>query len=477
MSIRPDTRTIKRRIIVKGDLVLTSPAVFSNGENESSIDMMILRDSFDPTRALLPGSSLAGALRDYLRSYTKEETLVELFGSENEEKGGQSLLLISDAISTAPIKVELRDGVKIEHTTRIAADKAKYDLEVLATGTVFALEFELVLLSNTPNSMITLTLDALTALQRGNITFGMKKQRGLGACELRNCLVWDIDMTKPATVLKWLNCALESKFLTDFIQDNRYQPSKQPNGISLTATFNFEDDALLIRSAPQTGTFLPDDVHLQSRTEQDKMQPVIPGTSWAGVIRHRAVRILNTLLDRNNIQDDDHSLISKLFGDVREKDKHRTEALARASRILLKDSIIVNSSTEPLVQNRIAIDRFTGSAYDGALFSDMPVWKNGDVTEVTLNLSIKPETQTNDAEVGLILLLLKDLWTGDLPVGGTSSIGRGRLKGKSATLVVDDARFEFRLDDNGHLQVDGSRETLQTYVDTLSRGEPSHATR
>jgi len=31
--------------------------------------------------------------------------------------------------------------------------------------------------------------------------------------------------------------------------------------------------------------------------------------------------------------------------------------------------------------------------------------------------------------------LLKDLWTSDLPVGGESSIGRGRLQGKNATLT------------------------------------------
>ena len=33
------------------------------------------------------------------------------------------------------------------------------------------------------------------------------------------------------------------------------------------------------------------------------------------------------------------------------------------------------------------------------------------------------------------MLLLKDLWTSDLPVGGESSIGRGRLKGIQADLI------------------------------------------
>ena len=38
-------------------------------------------------------------------------------------------------------------------------------------------------------------------------------------------------------------------------------------------------------------------------------------------------------------------------------------------------------------------------------------------------------------EIGLLLLLLKDLWTSDLPVGGESSIGRGRLQGLKAEIL------------------------------------------
>ncbi len=39
-----------------------------------------------------------------------------------------------------------------------------------------------------------------------------------------------------------------------------------------------------------------------------------------------------------------------------------------------------------------------------------------------------------------MLLLLKDLWTGDLPIGGESSVGRGRLKGLSATLHAPETK-------------------------------------
>lgn len=38
-------------------------------------------------------------------------------------------------------------------------------------------------------------------------------------------------------------------------------------------------------------------------------------------------------------------------------------------------------------------------------------------------------------DIGLLLLLLKDLWTEDLPLGGESSVGRGRLQGRQAELT------------------------------------------
>jgi len=57
-------------------------------------------------------------------------------------------------------------------------------------------------------------------------------------------------------------------------------------------------------------------------------------------------------------------------------------------------------------------------------------------TQKNKHIELKLELrQPEKYEIGLLLLLLKDLWTGDLPVGGTSSIGRGRLQGVEATLT------------------------------------------
>ena len=79
------------------------------------------------------------------------------------------------------------------------------------------------------------------------------------------------------------------------------------------------------------------------------------------------------------------------------------------------------------------MDRFTGSTIDGALMETEPVWSK---TGENFILRLRIDNYKNH-EATLLLHLLKDLWTGDLPIGGEKSIGRGVLKGIEATLYFD----------------------------------------
>ena len=167
-----------------------------------------------------------------------------------------------------------------------------------------------------------------------------------------------------------------------------------------------------------------------------KPKPIISGTSLAGVLWHRAERIVTTL-------GKDLKIVYDLFGDIKENNQE-----AKASRLVVYESVI--ESAENLVQSRIAIDRFTGGTYHGALFHEQPIFGIEKKVEQNKNkkdqgkskpkeenkyLELKIELREPDKdEMGLLLLLLKDLCTGDLPIGGTSSIGRGRLQGVEATI-------------------------------------------
>lgn len=121
-----------------------------------------------------------------------------------------------------------------------------------------------------------------------------------------------------------------------------------------------------------------------------------------------------------------------------------------------------------LVQNRVSIDRFTGGARDMALFNQQPAFGDNDTTVMVDLRLVNPKSY----EIGLLLLLLKDFWTGDLPVGGESSVGRGRLKGKEATLTYqsDDTPLQWKIAANGKgVSITGDdRAALEGYVTALN---------
>jgi CRISPR/Cas system CSM-associated protein Csm3 (group 7 of RAMP superfamily) len=428
---------IAQRIIVRGILILDTPTCLGSGDADSPTDLALLRDSVSDS-ALLTGASIAGALRNYLREcehgYGAGEQncdrVTNLFGgTRRDPEGEQSPLIINDAISSTIPTVELRDGVEIDLTTGTAKPGHKYDLELLAAGTEFPLYFELLIEKNKAQTeqqpLINCLALALEGLERGEIGIGMKKRRGFGRCHVKEWQVWNFNLEDASDRTGWLNF---EHWHTGLLPEREtYSSIATALGVSLENKEDKRDrfliyaqfqlvGSLLIRSGQDSTGRAPDVVHLKShRPDKSDSLPVLSGTSLAGVLRHRSERIVNTLGGSS-------TLVKELFGFVEGKE-------AKSSRLVVHEKVI-EKATE-LVQNRIAIDRFTGGAYHGALFDEQPIF-GGDETRVCIELELR---NAKDDEIGLLLLLLKDLWTSDLPVGGESSIGRGRLKGINADLI------------------------------------------
>lgn len=189
-------------------------------------------------------------------------------------------------------------------------------------------------------------------------------------------------------------------------------------------------------------------VHLRSYRPGNGRVPVLSATSLAGALRGRALRIANTLGKNPAIIDD-------MFGQQIEKATDKPTG----SHLLVREATIDNGIADR-VQSRVKIDRFTGGAYPQALFSQQPVWAKALApTQITIHLELRQygDAATDfEAQAGLLLLLLKDLWTGDLALGGESSVGRGRLQGETATIEADGQTWTImRLGEDGQLQFAG----------------------
>jgi CRISPR/Cas system CSM-associated protein Csm3 (group 7 of RAMP superfamily) len=479
-----NSREIAKRVLVEGTLALVTPARFGGGEPDDLLDMPLLLDAVEQ-RALLTGTSIAGALRNYLRAREvgyggkegSDSLCVALFGREQGAKEGlHSVLLTHDALSETPGRpaTELRDGVAIDPRTRTAEDKKKFDIELLEAGTRFTLRFEL-LLPEHPEEQQRLLLALAIALQgfeRGEIGLGARKRRGLGRCRiLGQWTVVEYDLRgRRSDLIAWLkrerpHLKTGSDIATLLGVSGRANLD-QRSCLTLRATFALEG-SLLIRSS--SGDLnAPDSVHLHSR-RNGKDVPILSGTSLAGALRAR-VRIANTL--RPDAYQANWELVDALFGVRHTEEEQRSPGKRRtltASRLVVHETVIQRPVTPELVQSRVKIDRFTGGAYPTALFSEQPVFAKDD-TELTLYLEL---LSPKDYEIGLLLLLLKDLWTGDLPLGGEISVGRGRLEGKSAELRLqrDDGEQVWRISaENGALRIEGDRQQLESFVSEHLRG-------
>jgi CRISPR/Cas system CSM-associated protein Csm3 (group 7 of RAMP superfamily) len=181
---------------------------------------------------------------------------------------------------------------------------------------------------------------------------------------------------------------------------------------------------------------------------------VIPGTSVKGVLRNKAKRILTALYKGEEGKAD--KIINKLMGFA---DKNS----AYKSRLSVDEVYIETDLLKNVKHTRNRINRFTGGTIDSALFAEEPVWQqNTNAAPIQMNIKI---SDCSKFEAGLILLVLKDLWLGNLPVGGGKSVGRGVLLGSSCTLSY--AGENIKLGKSGLPINLEHREVLEGYVHEL----------
>jgi CRISPR/Cas system CSM-associated protein Csm3 (group 7 of RAMP superfamily) len=444
-----ESRKIRKRIVVEGDLVLQTPTHFGNGDSVDETDMPLLTDALDNKTPILTGATLAGALRSFLRERERgygaaEESAdasVLLFGGmKQDDDGAQSPLLIDDARAREnTFGVELREGVRINRASRTAEHGMLYDAQTWQAGTIFPLRFELLICGASDEAALKRALaTALEGLQNGEISFGMRKRRGLGAVKVSEWRAREYDLSDVNDLLAWIETG--DKPLPPEKDDEKKKDiwkmlqSEQAKGgvadqrayFEIDATF-WLDGSLLIRSQGGKDDTGPDMAYLRARQAGGKELPVLSGTSLAGALRARAEKIVRTLAPGKG--DAAADWVDGLFGTDMEKARAKREKI-KASRLRVSEQVVKNAIMD-LAQSRVSIDRFTGGAFETALFNEQPAFGDQATTLQIKLVAQKPRK----GEIGLLLLLLKDLWTGDLALGGESSVGRGRLRGKHATLT------------------------------------------
>lgn len=453
---KPDA--VVRRLYARGNWKLKSVAHFG-GDETGIADMCLLQDA--DGKPFIPGASIAGAARSLLaqqcltwekyKDGITQETpgLKRLFGGAEkaktvEDSDPMSALIVADAACVnGKIKTSIRDGVHIVAESGTAAEGAKFDVEVVERGTEFELELVCIIRDGDDQCEFKeLFLAILHAFQQGDIRLGARTRRGYGRGKVESWKIRDLQMNNPEDVMAWLrnNPWSRSPNNLDRELDKKlkdYTPlSDHRRSFRIEANFELRT-SLLIRSSSENPED-PDMVHLYSNEK-----PVIPGTSFAGTFRQRASLIAYALNWDNGCNDADP--VCEMFGAVHEQDK-KTEDTKQtelwASRVSIEERLV--EKVKPLWQDRVAIDRFTGGSLQSALFNEKPVYpcpmKTETQTNVRLILTLE---EPEKAEIGLLLLTLRDFWSGHAVLGGETSNGRGTLQGIKAKLIYKDTHITF----------------------------------
>ena len=439
---------VMRRLYARGTWKLESVAHFG-GDDIGVADMCLLKN--ETGNPFIPAASIAGAARSFLarqrkpwNKYKKKsegKSLKRFFGGDmrqnqpksKKNKETMSALVIADAICISEhTKTSIRDGVSIDIKSGTAKAGAKYDVEVLERGTEFELNLECVIrcIDDRPGlkggqkkpNLEELFLALLHAFQQGDIRLGARTRRGYGRGKVADWEIRDLKMKDSQDVMAWLR------------DDSWSRPksclSPKPLSTDQRRSFCIEADfelrtSLLIRSV-SVEPEAPDMIHLQSDGK-----PVVPGTSFAGAFRHRATLIANTIGFSGKV-------VKKMFGFVDEKKTNSSQqADARASRVRIEEKLVKNVETR--WQHRVAIDRFTGGSLQSALFNEKPIYPIS-LTESEPNIRLRLTLEEPEkAEIGLLLLTLRDFWYGHAALGGETSNGRGTLRGIKAQLKFKDS--------------------------------------
>ncbi|MBT9146892.1 MAG: hypothetical protein DDT32_00639 [Syntrophomonadaceae bacterium] len=446
---------ITGKIIYRGEVLLTSPLCIGSGEKSDDADITVLRDSAD--RPYIPATSIIGALRHFFDKYSplnaKEES--EYFwGSKKscEENQYQSAFTMCDLVlsEASSSTVRVRDGIEIDNKTGIIKTEKnkpgkKYVYEIVESGSRFDFSAEVTLRECFDRTVFKKIMAYLLQnLHEGRINLGAKTTRGFGRCHLEKCEFQELIFTEKKDVLSWLSreytmkpYPLQQFTATPWVKD-----------FTIDAVFSVKN-SLLVRSYSAMPNE-PDAVHIFSHGK-----PVLPGTSLAGALKARAEKIINTLHPEKR-----EGIIHSLFGWV---DDRNESSKKYKSRVYVEEMPI--KAMMPEQQTRIKIDRFTGGTIKGALLEEEALWpEHGGAEMVRVKIRV---SDFKPYEAGLLLLVLKDLWTGDIPLGGEKSIGRGVLQGIAAKIGFDGKEISMSQDAGNKLSIGQGRELLEQHVSSF----------
>ena len=423
----------------------------------------------------LPGTSLAGALRDWMAHSIREVQIKDYWGDHESEDRGASFILVEDAEITLKKgqRIEIREGVGIDRHTGAAAERFKYNRAILPKGVSVPLKITLdCQASHDPASL----WQVLQALEQGDIRIGAAKTRGLGKVQLTEVKIQRQNLNDAVGIFEAL---LEGGHLQDWDELKRATPYAPPACLNFTIDWKPRDPVMV--KAEGDGLAV-DILPLVSQVDSG-VRFVIPGSSIKGVLRAHAERIVRTVCDLEINSETKFNqqlqvpLVEILFGSAEKNqpqlrdskdgsskngsqgnigalavdDCYATLEMTASNWAAVEDTPKATNDTFTQFEKtlatalgskgqpfktlqpamHVAIDRWTGGAADSMLYSVLePIGVPWEPICLSLNADrlCKYHIQELKPAISLLLLVLRDFGNRKIPIGYGTNRGMGTVE-------------------------------------------------
>jgi CRISPR/Cas system CSM-associated protein Csm3 (group 7 of RAMP superfamily) len=473
------TTKYTHRYLARFVIEAETPLAVGSGERDVMTDRLVATDLNG--LPFIPGTALAGILRHSLTTPHNTSKMDELFGFQQGDEGQGSRLILSsaqmvgkngkaiDGLQTIDFNDEfyanfqnlpIRQHVRISHKGA-AEQGGKFDEQVVYKGTRFCFEMELVGNKDDEKAWDQL----LDEFNNPAFRIGGGTRKGFGAIKVKEMKNEVLKLTDEDE--KDLNRYLEK---TSELNDKFWMAieGKRPDA-GETNWIKYElalipDDFFLFGSGFGSEDGSADMSYVtekvidwesgEGKFTDEKV--LIPATSVKGALAHRTAFHFNRDIklfsdqimdggkmeamlkngygipeslkkfDSNNqehrlvMASEGNPAVRALFGySANNNDGQRGNVLF--SDIFLSDK---DKSKQKLL-NHVAIDRFTGGAIEGALFSEEVA-----ASKEQFNLKIFVKEGVNPDYLKAFECALNDICTGMLPLGGGTMRGHGCFNGE-----------------------------------------------
>ncbi|MCD4653012.1 hypothetical protein K8T06_03660 [bacterium] len=459
MSEIPVTHIHIARVVIE----FTTPFHIGSGREGIVSDASVITDANGLPS--IPGSSLTGVLRAaFGKKYDDDDLEDKLFGhpgktGKDKVDGKGSRLTISwgcihdcmnqpvegivgdarlkDSVLANAYSPTLRDHVRINHQgASFSEDRAKFDELAVCAGHRFTFECSLQGVKEDEEQLWKPFLDIL---REGSLRIGGKTRRGFGAFKIIDLSEKIFNLGDSADFDTYSKMPVRLVSTTGILNKSKLDSVKNSLGAERTITlepleywmfgggYDVSNDSHEADMAPVRDRRI---IWNNGKAKVESDVAYIPGSSVKGAISHRTAYHYNRLTgqfgdemteEKFTKATTENKAVRELFGYAKNNDKDE----GQRGRIII-DDMFLNFDPKSQLVHHVAIDRFTGGARSGGLFSERPFWK-GPNFELKISIT-EPEKITDNKTRQALDAALEDLGAMRLPLGGGSSRGLGFFK-------------------------------------------------